>query len=57
MKITEKRLDLSEKRYQVMIKPKPMCNHCSLVMLVRKYGQCDGRKIWWLECPACKRRY
>ena len=33
------------------------CNHCFMVALKRKYGYCEGKKIWWLECPSCKRKY
>ena len=38
-------------------KPILVCNHCFMTALKRKYGQVDGKRIWWLECPSCGKRH
>ena len=39
------------------IKLIPMCNHCFMVALKRKYFIIDGKKSWGLYCPSCKQKY
>ena len=36
-------IEQGEKTFK--LKPKPMCNHCFMVRLVREYGVFEGKKI------------
>jgi len=41
----------------VKVRGVKLCSHCFIVALTRKYGWFEGKRVWWLECPACGRSY